>query len=52
MGGGLLLSTVFLHMLNEIRDSLSLAAKFGYIPQDNQYPFAELLICMGRSNKT
>ena len=46
-GGGLLLSTVFLHMLREVRESLEAAAIQGHLPEDSHYPFPELIICMG-----
>ena len=46
-GGGLLLSTVFLHMLREVRESLEAATIQGHLPEDNHYPFPELLVCMG-----
>jgi len=46
-GGGVLLSTVFIHMLREVRESLEKATSMGMMPKDLEFPFAELLICMG-----
>ena len=39
-GGGVLLSTVFIHMLPEVRDNL---VKVTFV----DYPFAELTLCAG-----
>ena len=47
-GGGILLSTVLLHMLGEVRESLERATELGMIPQTLEYPFAELLVGMGK----
>ena len=47
-GGGILLSTVLLHMLGEVRESLERATELGMIPQTMEYPFAELLVGMGK----
>ena len=47
-GGGVLLSTVFIHMVTEVRESLERATTMGMIPVEMEFPFAELLICMGR----
>jgi len=47
IGGGVLLSTVFIHMLKEVRESMDRARYMGMLPQDADYPFAELIICMG-----
>ena len=47
-GGGILLSTVLLHMLGEVRESLERATELGMIPQTTEYPFAELLVGMGK----
>jgi len=46
-GGGVLLSTVFIHMVTEVRESLERATTMGMIPVEMEFPFAELLICMG-----
>jgi hypothetical protein len=42
-----LLSTVFIHMVTEVRESLERATTMGMIPVEMEFPFAELLICMG-----
>ena len=44
-----LLSTVFLHMLTEIRESLEAASSSisGFLSEDINYPLAELLVCSG-----
>ena len=47
-GGGVLLSTVFIHMLKEVRESLEKATSMGMMPEDMEFPFAELLICTGK----
>ena len=47
-GGGVLLSTVFIHMVAEVRESLERATTMGMIPVEMEFPFAELLICLGR----
>ena len=47
-GGGVLLSTVFIHMMKEVRESLERATTMGMIPVEMEFPFAELLICMGK----
>jgi len=48
IGGGILLSTVFIHMIKEVRETLDAAMKKGiFKDKDLEYPFAELLICMG-----
>ena len=44
----MLLSTVFIHMLKEVRESMDNATKMGMLPKEAEYPFAELIICMGR----
>ena len=46
-GGGVLLSTVFIHIVREVRESLEKATFFGIKPTEIDFPFAELLICMG-----
>ena len=43
----MLLSTVFIHMVTEVRESLERATTLGVIPVEMEFPFAELLICMG-----
>ena len=47
LGGGVLLATVFIHMLPETRESLDNAAGSGYLPADSHYAFAELFVCLG-----
>ena len=51
IGGGVLLSTVFIHMLKEVRESMDRAMVMGMLPKEADYPFAELIICMGKSFK-
>lgn len=46
-GGGVLLSTVLLHMLSEVRESVERATSMGMFPQESEYPFAELIVGMG-----
>lgn len=46
-GGGVLLSTVFIHLLSEVRQSLEDAVSHGEFSEDTHFPFAELLICAG-----
>ena len=46
-GGGVLLSTVLIHMMKEVRELLERATMAGIIPKDIKYPFAELLLCIG-----
>ena len=46
-GGGVLLSTVLIHMMKEVRELLERATNAGIIPKDIKYPFAELLLCIG-----
>jgi hypothetical protein len=36
VGAGVLLSTVFIHMIPETRESLEAAAKLGYLPGENR----------------
>jgi hypothetical protein len=55
VGGGVLLATVFVHMIPEVRESLENARKLGYLGSskpdehghDHGYPFAELVVCAG-----
>ena len=49
IGGGVLLATVFIHMMKEVRESMARARHMGMLPQDADYPFAELIICMGKN---
>ena len=49
-GGGILLSTVLIHMLREVRESLERATDLGMIPETLEYPFAELLVGMGKTS--
>jgi len=46
-GGGVLLSTVLIHMTPEVRELMERATKAGSIPAKVKYPFAELLVCIG-----
>lgn len=46
IGGGVLLVTVFIHIIPEVREMLMQAAALGALP-DKHYPFAELSICVG-----
>jgi len=46
-GGGVLLSTVMIHMMTEVRELLERATRTGIIPEEIKYPFAELLLCAG-----
>ena len=41
----MLLSTVFIHMVTEVRESLERATK--KMEMETEFPFAELLICIG-----
>ena len=43
------MSTVFIHMMKEVRESMDRATQKGMLPQDADYPFAELIICMGKN---
>lgn len=45
-GGGVLLATVFLHLLPETRASFDHASALGYMPE-MQYPYTELSVCLG-----
>jgi len=46
-GGGVLLGTVFMHMLKEVRESMERAVSMGFFTEIEEYPFSELLICLG-----
>jgi len=46
IGGGVLLSTVFIHMLKEVREYMERAIRMRMLPSAD-YPFAELIICLG-----
>ena len=46
-GGGVLLSTVLLHMVREVRESIARATALAMLPGMEEYPFAELLIGLG-----
>ena len=46
-GGGVLIFTVFIHILQEVRESLEEAMKMGILPEDSEFPFAEFMICVG-----
>ena len=45
-GGGVLLATVFLHLLPETRVSFERATKKGFLPP-MPYPLTELVVCLG-----
>ncbi len=47
LGGGVLLATVFIHMLPEVEESLEIARKLGYLPADSHFSFAGLFLCIG-----
>ena len=48
-GGGVLLATVLLHMLKEVREVLEQAAGKGALPESlEEYPFAELMVGAGK----
>ena len=36
-------------MMKEVRESMDRASDMGMLPQDADYPFAELIICMGKN---
>jgi len=46
-GAGLLLSTCFIHMIPEVRESFEEAAKSGHWPILEKFPFAEGVVCLG-----
>ncbi|XP_064091659.1 uncharacterized protein LOC135205240 [Macrobrachium nipponense] len=46
-GGGVLLATVFIHMLPETREGFSGAFAMGYLSVGGDYPLAELVVCAG-----
>ena len=46
------MSTVFIHMLKEVRESMDRAMVMGMLPKEADYPFAELIICMGKDFET
>ena len=43
----MLLATVMMHMLGEVRESLEIATEKGMLPKDLEYPFAELMVGLG-----
>ena len=43
----MLLSTVFIHMVTEVRESFERASTKGMFPWEIEFPFAELFICIG-----
>ena len=45
-----MLSTVFIHMLKEVRESMDRATEMGMLPVGEEYPFAELILCAGKEN--
>ena len=48
-GGGVLLATVLLHMLKEVREVLEGAFAKGALPESlEEYPFAELMVGAGK----
>jgi len=46
-GAGLLLSTCFIHMIPEVRESFEEAASSGHWPILERFPFAEGVVCLG-----
>ena len=46
-GGGVLLSTVMLHMWREVGENLEKASGLGMYPEKEHYPFSELIIGLG-----
>ena len=46
-GGGVLLSTVMLHIWREVGENLEKASGLGMFPEKENYPFAELIIGLG-----
>ena len=48
-GGGVLLSTVLLHMVREVRESIARATALAMLAGMEEYPFAELLIGLGNT---
>ncbi|XP_066989373.1 zinc transporter ZIP3-like isoform X1 [Macrobrachium rosenbergii] len=46
-GGGVLLATVFIHMLPETREGFNGAFAMGYLSVGSDYPLAELVVCAG-----
>ena len=48
-GGGVLLSTVFVHMLREVRESVDRAQALGMFSKEMEFPLAELLIGLGKT---
>lgn len=51
IGGGVLLATVFIHMIPEVRESLASARKLSNDDDEHEdehhYPVAELVVCAG-----
>ena len=43
-----MLSTVLLHMLREVRESVDRATSMGMFPGGTEYPWAELIIGLGK----
>lgn len=50
-GGGILLSTIFLHMLPAVRVSIKVVVKKGVLSEETveKYHLGELLICTGQT---
>ena len=44
-----MLSTVLLHMVREVRESIARATALAMLPGTEEYPFAELLIGLGNT---
>ena len=42
------MGTVFMHMLKEVRESMERAVSMGFFTEIEEYPFSELLICLGK----
>ena len=42
------MATVLIHMVPEVRESFERAKSLESIPPDIEFPFAELLICLGK----
>ena len=36
-------------MLKEVRESMDRATDMGMLPKEAEYPFAELIVCMGNN---
>ena len=47
IGGGVLMATVFVHMIPEVREGFDRAKNDGYFQGDFHYPLAEVVVCLG-----